>query len=178
MIISHSNQPDKKAELSSSVSRRLFAGTMAAECVRKPVVLVTLLCLMVGIRATPVVRSDNFQLTILHNNDMHARFVETDGWSNKCSNENALNHRCYGGFARVAHLVRQYRNESDKNVLFLNAGDTYTGTPWFSLFKSNITTKMMNILKPDAIVSDPLMMCLSGDPFYNSLLSISVAGKP
>lgn len=69
-------------------------------------VLVTLICLITTetVLATPVVRADTFQLTILHNNDMHARFVETDGWSNTCSNENALNHKCYGGFARVAHL--------------------------------------------------------------------------
>lgn len=51
----------------------------------------------------------------------------------------------------VTCRVRKYRNESD-NVLYLNAGDTYTGTPWFSLFTSNITTEMMNILQPDAIV--------------------------
>lgn len=72
----------------------------------KSAVLVTILCLAAVsiVQATPVVRADNYQLTILHNNDMHARFVETDGWSNKCSDENALSHKCFGGFARVAHL--------------------------------------------------------------------------
>lgn len=71
------------------------------------IVLVTIICLITsesGVHATPVVRADNFQLTILHNNDMHARFVETDGWSNRCSTEAAVNHKCYGGFARVAYL--------------------------------------------------------------------------
>lgn len=29
----------------------------------------------------------------------------------------------------------------------------YTGTPWFSLFKDNITAAFLDLLEPDAIVS-------------------------
>lgn len=43
------------------------------------------------------------------------------------------------------------------NILFLNAGDTYTGTTWFNLFKANITADFLNILKPDAIVRKILL---------------------
>lgn len=53
--------------------------------------------------------------------------------------------------------VRKYRKAAEDGtglpVLYLNAGDTYTGTPWFSLFKENITSDFMNVLQPDAIVS-------------------------
>ncbi len=35
--------------------------------------------------------------------------------------------------------------------MYLNAGDTYTGTPWFTLYKDNITAAFLDILKPDAI---------------------------
>lgn len=42
------------------------------------------------------------ELIILHNNDMHARFEQTGKYSNTCQMEDAVNDRCYGGFARVA----------------------------------------------------------------------------
>lgn len=48
--------------------------------------------------------------------------------------------------------VREFRNGSTP-VLYLNAGDTYTGTPWFNVYKDRIVSAFMNLLKPDAIVS-------------------------
>lgn len=48
--------------------------------------------------------------------------------------------------------VRECRNGSTP-VLYLNAGDTYMGTPWFNIYKDRIVTEFMNLLKPDAIVS-------------------------
>lgn len=47
--------------------------------------------------------SDNFQLIILHNNDMHARFEQTGAYGNDCQPADVASNRCYGGFARVAH---------------------------------------------------------------------------
>lgn len=44
------------------------------------------------------------ELIILHNNDMHARFEQTDAMSTVCNEEDALLSKCYGGFARVAHM--------------------------------------------------------------------------
>lgn len=75
-------------------SRQMFWGAVLAfSCLAAELTL-----------ANPVVRTDSFELVIIHNNDMHARFVETDGWSNKCTEKDSLNHKCYGGFSRVAHL--------------------------------------------------------------------------
>lgn len=100
----------------------------------------------------------NFKLIILHNNDMHARFEQTGQLSNKCSKADSDNNRCYGGFARVAYEVKEYRRRAAAGeipkVLYLNAGDTYTGTPWFMIFKDEIASAFLNLLKPDAIVSD------------------------
>lgn len=99
---------------------------------------------------------DNFKLIILHNNDMHARFEQTNSASGNCKPEDQASNKCYGGFARVAHVVRDFRARADAGeipkVLYLNAGDTYTGTPWFSLYKDNITAAFLELLKPDAIV--------------------------
>lgn len=102
-------------------------------------------------------RSNNtFELIILHNNDMHGRFEQTDKFSGTCNPDDAQANNCFGGFARVSSIVKGYRKEAENDgpaVLYLNAGDTYTGTPWFSIFKDKISAEFMNLLKPDAIVS-------------------------
>lgn len=110
------------------------------------------------VRTVPFQRQSNsaLDLLILHNNDMHARFEQTDKLSSACRPDEAIANKCYGGFARVSHVLKQYRQEAESGgtpVLYLNAGDTYTGTPWFSIFKDRIVSEFMNILKPDAIVS-------------------------
>ncbi|XP_062565735.1 protein 5NUC-like [Armigeres subalbatus] len=115
-------------------------------------ILLVLLRVVVTVRGAP--RNGNFQLIILHNNDMHARFEQTGAYGNDCQQEDVANNRCYGGFARVAHKVREYRAQEAAGglpVLYLNAGDTYTGTPWFAVYKDNITAAFLNILEPDAI---------------------------
>lgn len=96
----------------------------------------------------------DFEMVILHTNDMHARFEETEKNSGTCKLKNK-NKKCVGGFARVAHEIRHYRkfHKEQQEVLFFNAGDTFTGTVWFSAYKSKICTEFMNILEPDVIVS-------------------------
>ncbi|KAH8400587.1 hypothetical protein KR222_007245, partial [Zaprionus bogoriensis] len=94
------------------------------------------------------------EFIILHNNDMHARFDETNVNSETCPPEDVERHKCYGGFARVAYLVRKYREEAKNGgtpVLYLNAGDTYTGTPWFTIFRHKIVSDFLNKLQPDAV---------------------------
>ena len=113
--------------------------------------------IVISVRAKSTKADGNFELIILHNNDMHARFEQTGVLSNKCTKEDAAINKCYGGFARVAHEVREYRTKAAAgeipSVLYLNAGDTYTGTPWFALYKDEIASDFLKILKPDAIVS-------------------------
>jgi 2',3'-cyclic-nucleotide 2'-phosphodiesterase (5'-nucleotidase family) len=81
---------------------------------------------------------ENFKLIILHNNDMHARFEQTNMLSSRCKEQDEVNQKCYGGFARVAHEVREYRRRAKlgeiPSVLYLNAGDTYTGENCSSQF--------------------------------------------
>lgn len=95
-------------------------------------------------------------LIILHNNDMHARFEQTDKYSSVCHPDELIANKCYGGFARVSEVLKDYRRKAEHggpSVLYLNAGDTYTGTPWFTVHKDRIVSAFLNILKPDAIVS-------------------------
>lgn len=51
-----------------------------------------------------VKRQSNFEFIILHNNDMHARFEQTNMRSGTCSNDDANKNKCCGGFARVANM--------------------------------------------------------------------------
>ncbi|KAL2740481.1 protein 5NUC-like [Vespula squamosa] len=96
-------------------------------------------------------KNEGFTLHIVHTNDMHARFEETSRLSAPiCSKQDAAESKCYGGFARIATLVRQARNSSIP-TLFLNAGDTYQGSVWYNIYKWKIVAKFLNILAPDAI---------------------------
>lgn len=45
-----------------------------------------------------------FEFILLHNNDMHGRFDETDEYTNQCEDEDKKLNKCYGGFARVANV--------------------------------------------------------------------------
>lgn len=96
-------------------------------------------------------------LILLHNNDLHGRFVESTIDRSDCHPEESLANKCYGGFARISTLIKRHRYDHQKNnglpVLFLNAGDTYVGTPWFYLFKHKIATELMSVLRPDVGVS-------------------------
>lgn len=88
---------------------------------------------------------------IVHTNDMHARFEQTSRLSTpSCPEQDVVAGKCYGGFARIATLVRQARNSSTP-TLFLNAGDTYQGSVWYNVYKWKIVAKFLNMLAPDAI---------------------------
>ncbi|XP_001600210.1 protein 5NUC [Nasonia vitripennis] len=111
------------------------------------------LLLVLGLCAESAPTSNGkFRLRIIHTNDMHSRFEETaqkDGGI--CTSEDAKVGGCYGGFARLATLVREARANAteDEPVFFLNAGDTYQGNQLFSHYHANIVVKFLNILGPD-----------------------------
>nr|ACE75395.1 5' nucleotidase, putative [Glyptapanteles indiensis] len=81
---------------------------------------------------------------------MHSRFEETSALSTRCLPKDKNSGHCYGGFARIATLVRKAKNSSTP-TLFLNAGDTYQGSVYYTVHKWKIVAKFLNLLKPDAI---------------------------
>ena len=112
--------------------------------------------------AEPTQQEPALDLIILHNNDLHSRFEQTDRSSGKCSEEDAAAKKCYGGFARISHVVKKYREEAKNGgpaVLYLNAGDVYVGSPWFSVFKHKVCADFMNLLMPDAMVRIKRLEC-------------------
>uniref|UniRef100_A0A2A4K740 Protein 5NUC n=1 Tax=Heliothis virescens TaxID=7102 RepID=A0A2A4K740_HELVI len=119
--------------------------------------LVTTLLAVTALSSGSVVKApgDTFELLILHNNDMHARFEQTSQRSGTCTVADREAGKCYGGFPRVAHVVKEARqaalNGQGPPVLYLNAGDTYTGTAWFTIYKWRIAAEFVNALQPDAV---------------------------
>lgn len=93
-------------------------------------------------------RSDLFELSVIHINDFHARFLQTGPTSGTCNE--AKKEDCIGGIARVSTASRQLLDERP-NAIFLNAGDHFQGTLWYYLFKWNVTAEFMNMLPHDAM---------------------------
>jgi 5'-nucleotidase len=89
-----------------------------------------------------------FPLSIIHINDIHAKFEQTNLQANTCKNESS----CIGGYARAVTVIRQLRR-SQPNPLYLNAGDNFQGTLWYTLFKWNVTQHLLNLEPADVMVS-------------------------
>lgn len=51
-----------------------------------------------------LVATNEVQFTILHNNDLHARFDEISASLGICSEDLKKAKQCFGGFARTAHM--------------------------------------------------------------------------
>ncbi len=86
-------------------------------------------------------KSDLVKLTILYTNDVHSRIEPFPGNDPKYANK--------GGFARRSAVVESIRNENE-NVLLLDAGDIFQGTPYFNLYQGELEYKLMSLMKYDA----------------------------
>lgn len=87
-----------------------------------------------------------FQLSIIHINDFHARFEETNEQSLRC----VEGQKCIGGFARMKTVVDQLKAKR-QNAIFLNAGDNFQGTFWYNLLRYNVTSHFLNLMPADAM---------------------------
>ena len=81
------------------------------------------------------------KLTILHTNDTHSRLepFPMDGGRNQG----------LGGVAARAKLISNIRNEEEQ-VLLLDAGDIFQGTPFFNIYKGEPEIKAMTSMGYDA----------------------------
>lgn len=82
-----------------------------------------------------------YKLTVLHTNDQHSRIEPFDSSYSRNPNQ--------GGFARRATLIQQIRNQ-EKNVLLLDAGDIFQGTPYFNFYGGELEFKLMSMMGYDA----------------------------
>ncbi len=81
------------------------------------------------------------KVTILHTNDVHSRI---DPFPN-----DGGRHANLGGVARRASIIKSIR-EKEENVLLLDCGDIFQGTPYFNVFKGELEFKLMNEMGYDA----------------------------
>lgn len=81
------------------------------------------------------------KLTILYTNDQHSRIEPFPLNDPKYPNQ--------GGFARRAALIKKIRSE-EKNVLLLDAGDIFQGTPYFNYYSGELEYKLMSQMGYDA----------------------------
>lgn len=98
--------------------------------------------LALGIEPGSVYAKDELvKLVFLHTNDVHSRIdpFPMDGSRNQGM----------GGVAARAALVNKIRRE-EKNVLLLDAGDIFQGTPYFNFYGGELEIKMMSMMGYDA----------------------------
>ena len=84
--------------------------------------------------------ADTKHLTILHTNDVHS-YIDPFP-ANHPKNANM------GGVARRAALIATIRKENE-NVLLLDAGDIFQGTPYFNYYGGELEFKLMSMMRYD-----------------------------
>ena len=96
---------------------------------------------LLGLPSIGEAKGKTKKLVILHTNDMHSRIdpFPNDGRSNGGM----------GGMARRAALVKEIRSK-EKNVLLLDSGDIFQGTPYFNFFGGELEYKLMTMMGYDA----------------------------
>nr|CAD6408460.1 5'-nucleotidase [Rhizobium sp. Q54] len=94
----------------------------------------------------------DYELNILHINDLHSRIEAINKYDSTCSEEEASKNECFGGIARVKTAIDTRRGElQDANVLVLDAGDQFQGSLFYSMFKSGPIADFMNGIRFDAM---------------------------
>ncbi|XP_046575129.1 5'-nucleotidase-like [Haliotis rubra] len=91
-----------------------------------------------------------FNLTILHTNDIHARFEQTNKYSGQCPADDVAEGKCFGGTARLVTKVREQR-DLHPNTILLSAGDEFSGTLWFYKYRGAVVARFMNLLQYDVM---------------------------
>ena len=94
-----------------------------------------------GIPNTAFAKKDVVKITILHTNDVHSHIEPFP--------DNDPKYPGMGGVAQRSALINKIRSE-EKNVLLLDSGDIFQGTPYFNLYGGELELKLMSMMKYDA----------------------------
>ena len=99
---------------------------------------------LAGLSSLPLdllAKNELTKLTILHTNDVHSRIDPFP--------ENDPKYPGMGGVARRSAIIKKIRAQ-EKNVLLLDAGDVFQGTPYFNLYGGELEFKFMSEMGYDA----------------------------
>ncbi|MBN8642576.1 MAG: metallophosphatase [Flavobacteriales bacterium] len=93
-----------------------------------------------GLSLSSFTSTDVKKITILHTNDVHS-------YIDPFPKDHPRNPNM-GGVARRAALIENIRQENP-NVLLLDAGDIFQGTPYFNYYGGELEFKLMSMMKYD-----------------------------
>ena len=96
------------------------------------------------------VQCNEFDLTILHTNDVHAHLDQFNSFGLACNEDDYAKNTCFGGVARQKTMIDQIRSENE-NVLLLDAGDQFQGTLFYAYYKGDAAQETMNLLGYEAM---------------------------
>jgi len=96
---------------------------------------------------TAVAGAADYRLRILHVNDVHARYDQTTATGGFCTPKDEAEKKCIGGAARLQTKLKELRGD---NALFLDAGDQFQGTLFYTQYKHGAVQTVLGMLKPDA----------------------------
>ena len=92
----------------------------------------------------------DFNLTVLHTNDFHARFEPISKYDSGCSSEDNTEGKCFGGSARLVTAVEAARGRAENSIL-VSGGDQFQGTLFYTYYKGKLAAEMMNKMGYDAM---------------------------
>ena len=93
-----------------------------------------------GVSLSSFTTIETKKITILHTNDTHSHIDPFPADHPKNPN--------MGGAARRAAIIESIRKE-EKNVLLLDAGDIFQGTPYFNYYGGELEFKLMSMMQYD-----------------------------
>ncbi len=94
----------------------------------------------------------DYTLNILHINDWHSRIESINKYDSTCSAEDETEGKCFGGAARLVTAVGDRRDALEgQNVLFLNAGDNFQGSLFYTTYKGAVEAEFLNQMATDAM---------------------------
>lgn len=94
----------------------------------------------------------DFELNILHINDLHSRIESINKFDSTCSDEEESKNECFGGVARLKTAIDETRASLEgKNVLLLNAGDNFQGSLFYTTYRGVAEAEFLNLMKFDAM---------------------------
>ncbi|MGB3245334.1 MAG: bifunctional metallophosphatase/5'-nucleotidase [Sulfitobacter sp.] len=92
----------------------------------------------------------DYNLTILHTNDFHARFEPISKYDGPCSAEDNTAGECFGGSARLTSAIADARSRTN-NAILVDGGDQFQGTLFYTYYKGMLAAEMMNKMGYDAM---------------------------
>lgn len=119
------------------------------------------LCLLTACAVQPPsdgAKDGDWQLTVLHTNDVHANWGGLNARSRICYQAQCdVDAGGLGGVVRMDRAVRAIRaslaqpNQAPSPLLLLDAGDQFQGTLFYKEYKDTIVAEVLNALNYDAV---------------------------